>query len=208
MNDAASSHDGTPVSEIIPVDLKNRWLALFLAWIFPGLGHFYQGRVVKGTIFALCLIPLLIMGLWMGTYREPSSDSTPGTLRFASCVYCDFGQPNGSSGSSVGIFQRLMAGRLYFIPQAANATMAIPALVQSQRFADSQELYWNGAFAPPAKVSGQGRPTLNEILLTIHSWFDLGSIFIAVAGMLNILVMFDAFAGPAWLLPEEEESDR
>lgn len=201
MNEAAESN-GTPVSEIVPVDLKNRWLALLLAWIFPGLGHFYQGRVVKGAIFALCLIPLLAMGLWMGTYREPSADNAPGTLRFASCVYCDFGKP---SGSSAGLLQRLMAGRLYFIPQAANAMMAIPALVQSQRFADGKQLYWNGAFAPPAKVPGQGRPTLNEILLTIHSWFDLGTIFIAVAGMLNILVMFDAFAGPAWLIPEEGE---
>lgn len=193
-------------SEIISVDLKNRWLALMLAWLFPGLGHFYQGRRAKAALFAVCLIPLLAAGLWMGTYREKAADgSAAGPLRVASCVYCDFGRPAAAGEASVGFLQRMMAGRLYFIPQAANGLMAIPAILQAGRVSDGKTPYWGGAFAPPAKTSGGDRPTLNEILLTIHSWFDLGTIFIAVAGMLNILVMFDAFAGPAWMVAEKED---
>jgi len=196
MNETKSGNS-LQLGEMEPVELKNRWLALLLAWLFPGLGHFYQGRTAKGILFAVFLIPLLTAGVWMGTYRPEGSD----TARIASCVYADF----PSVRTSGGLWQSFVSGRLYFIPQAANAAMALPALLQSSRVKNGKEPLWNGAFAPPAKISGTGTPTQNELLIALHSWFDLGTIFVAVAGLLNILVMFDAFAGPAWLESAESE---
>ena len=51
------------------VDLKNRYLAAFLAWMVPGLGHFYQGRIGKGVLYATCILSLFFVGLAMGEWR-------------------------------------------------------------------------------------------------------------------------------------------
>ena len=45
------------------VDLKDRRLAALLAWLVPGLGHFYQGRIGKGVLYAVCILSLYIVGM-------------------------------------------------------------------------------------------------------------------------------------------------
>jgi len=48
------------------IRLKDRWLALFLAWAIPGLGHFYQGRRFKATLFAVCILGTYFSGVCLG----------------------------------------------------------------------------------------------------------------------------------------------
>jgi len=48
------------------INLKDRWLALFLAWLVPGLGHFYQGRRFKGAIFFFCILGTFFSGVCLG----------------------------------------------------------------------------------------------------------------------------------------------
>ena len=43
-----------------------RRLAAFLAWLVPGLGHVYQGRVGKGILYAVCILSLYALGFAMG----------------------------------------------------------------------------------------------------------------------------------------------
>src|SRR5262249_6254762 len=45
-----------------PVPLRNPFWAAFLAWLFPGLGHFYQGRTGKGWLYFLCILSLYYVG--------------------------------------------------------------------------------------------------------------------------------------------------
>ena len=52
-----------------PVELKNRYLALLLAWMVPGLGHVYQGRVRKGALYFTCIVSLFLVGLTLGNWR-------------------------------------------------------------------------------------------------------------------------------------------
>ncbi len=47
------------------VVLKNRLLAAFLAWFFPGLGHFYQGRTGKAILFLVAIFGLFLLGIVM-----------------------------------------------------------------------------------------------------------------------------------------------
>ncbi len=191
------------LDEIREIPLKNRWLAAFLAWLCPGLGHFYQGRTAKGAIFFFSIVPLLVAGLWMGSYwetgRAPAEGApAPRTLCFAKNAYCQW-----EPGSR----------RLYFIPQALNAAVAVPALLQAAVVRDGSTPLWNGAFAPPASSafsaagSVPGRPTLNSILFHLDSWFEMGTIFLASAGLLNLLVIFDALFGPAWIIPDEVKNE-
>ena len=57
--------DWEPMSEPT-VSLRNPAKAAFLAWLVPGLGHFYQGRTGKGTLYAVCILGLYLMGMVMG----------------------------------------------------------------------------------------------------------------------------------------------
>jgi hypothetical protein len=48
------------------VRLKNPLKAAFLAWLVPGLGHFYQGRIGKGILYSTCILGLFFFGLYLG----------------------------------------------------------------------------------------------------------------------------------------------
>lgn len=52
------------------INLKNRRLAALLAWLVPGLGHFYQGRWGKGILYATCILGLYVIGVLIGGTRN------------------------------------------------------------------------------------------------------------------------------------------
>ncbi|MEZ6057228.1 MAG: DUF6677 family protein [Planctomycetaceae bacterium] len=56
----------TMQNQLIP--LKDRWLALLLAWLVPGAGHFYQGRLFKGAVYSVCILGLFLTGLAMADW--------------------------------------------------------------------------------------------------------------------------------------------
>src|SRR4029077_1319650 len=55
--------------EPIEIDLRDPWLAAFLAWLVPGLGHMYQRRWGKGGLFMTCILATFFYGLWLGAGR-------------------------------------------------------------------------------------------------------------------------------------------
>ena len=54
-----------PIAEM-NVELKDPGLAVFLAWLVPGLGHFYQGRIAKAILFFVCILGTFVYGVWLG----------------------------------------------------------------------------------------------------------------------------------------------
>ena len=48
------------------VPLRHPYRAAFLAWLVPGLGHFYQGRTGKGWLYAICILGLYLDGFLLG----------------------------------------------------------------------------------------------------------------------------------------------
>ena len=48
------------------VPLRRPYRAAFLAWLVPGLGHFYQGRTGKGWLYAICILSLYLTGFLFG----------------------------------------------------------------------------------------------------------------------------------------------
>ena len=55
--------------ERIEIDLKDPLFAAFLAWLMPGLGHWYQGRRHKAVLFFVCIMGTFIYGLYLGEGR-------------------------------------------------------------------------------------------------------------------------------------------
>jgi len=48
------------------IPIRNPLRAAFLAWLVPGLGHYYQGRKGKAVLYAVFILGLYLMGMLMG----------------------------------------------------------------------------------------------------------------------------------------------
>ena len=155
--------------------LKNPLLAAILAWLVPGLGHWYQGRKEKAILFFVCIMSVFLFGCYLGSDREYGP---------ARVVYAKW-----NKGEK----------RLFFIPQAFIGIAAIPATLQENLVKQGIPPRWGGLMSPPNSPTAgkpKGNPTLNNLHEHLGRYFELGTIFTVIAGFMNILVVFDAVSGP------------
>jgi hypothetical protein len=162
------------------LELKDPGLAAFLAWLLPGLGHFYQGRFAKGVLFFVCIMGTFSYGLYLG------SGPDVGTARV---VYWSW-KPQDK--------------RLYYFCQVGVGLPALPAIVQAVRVNNGNMPF--STFMAPPRIAGdrdphQNRLTLSDLHLRLGRFFELGTIYTSIAGLLNLLAIFDAYAGP--VAPDE-----
>ena len=152
-----------------PLDLRNRYLAAFLSWLIPGCGHYYQQRKFKATIYFASIMSCLIVGLIVSGGR---------------CVYASW---NG------------VERRWQFALQAAGLP-AIPAVVQAWRVRGGNEPLLQGWFFDRNEPGPFAAPVHVHQLDQWHkqtaSGFELGTLYTMIAGLLNILAVYDAYAGP------------
>ena len=61
--------------------------------------------------------------------------------------------------------------------------------------------------APPRVVadSTDEKDDLSAWHLDYHSYFELGTLYTMIAGLLNVLVIYDAYAGPVIVVPEDSD---
>jgi TM2 domain-containing membrane protein YozV len=163
------------------VDLKDRHLAALFAWLIPGAGHMYQGRWGKGALFSFCILGTFFTGMVFGEGKV---------------VYAAWSKDPDKR-------------RLYYFLQIGVGLPALPALVQAA--VPSRPL---GDFMAPPRypregvVDKDGRHYKDELsmwFLTIDA-FEMGTIYTAIAGLLNILAIYDAWAGP--VIIEDEKKDK
>ena len=148
------------------VDLKNRPLALILAWMVPGLGHFYQGRTAKGVLYATCILGLFFVGLAMGDWK---------------IIYWRWVNPTANTEAFC----------FNYLGQFWAGLAAFPALIQA-----TLKLYGHA----PTLLGYLAEPTQNQInglYPTLGKFVEIGTLYTTVAGLLNILAMYDAYEGPA-----------
>ncbi|MCL2117430.1 MAG: hypothetical protein FWH27_03275 [Planctomycetaceae bacterium] len=175
-----------PVEVFDTSRLKNPLLAAVLAWLVPGLGHWYQGRREKAVLFFICIMSIFLFGCYLGSDREYGP---------ARVVYAKW-----TKGEK----------RLFFIPQAFLGIAAIPATLQENLVKQGLPPRWDGLMAPPnspATTKPKGNPTINNLYEHLGRYFELGTIFTVIAGFMNILVVFDAVSGPV-IETENTEQDK
>lgn len=160
------------------VDLRNRPLAAFLAWLIPGAGHLYQGRTTKGCLFFVCIFSAWILGFALGGGHVVYASWQPGDKRW------------------------------HYLLQSGVGAAALPALVQGEnmrrhtdpftgRTEGSYKPLWGGFMAPPH------RPVVESEADEVSAWYarrgagyEMGTWYTVIAGLLNILVIYDAYGGP------------
>jgi len=189
--------DETP----IVVELKDPRLAAFLGWLLPGLGHLYQGRTGKGVLFFVCIVGTFVYGLCIGQGRV---------------VYA----------STADVFSREFLERWQYICQVGVGLPALPALVQRERIQDGKPPLIHDNFmrpphkSPPRDMDAAFTSTDDAGNTVYHpdelaKWnydlsdlFELGTVFTMIAGLLNILAIYDAYGGPLIIPPPEDKKKR
>ena len=165
--------------------VKFDWPALFLSYLIPGLGQVYQGRVGKGLLFFFGLYLLFFYGMWMGQWRNvwlPDVSDMP-QMQIAN---------NQIKGWPSALWYRPQ-----FMGQVWIGTAAWPAVVQYVNYDRTKN---NG----PIFGKFERAPTedeLNDLQRRGSKRWDLGWVYTVIAGVLNLLVMYDAFAGPMFRDP-------
>jgi hypothetical protein len=113
--------------------VSQAYLICAVAWLIPGAGHVWQGRVQKGVVFLITLPLMFAFGLWVEGRLFPFEISQP-LVALAALADVGIGLP-------------------YFIATAVHA--------------------------------GAGR--------VVAVTYEYGNAFLIVAGLMNMLVVLDAF---------------
>ena len=160
----------------VPVKLRNPWFAALLAWLVPGAGHLYQGRYAKGILFMVCVLSTYFFGFALGDGRVVYASFTKPDIRYAYLCQVGVGLP------------------------------ALPAVVQYQRVRKDRAPLWGGFMAPPGVVNeSTGDDRLSQWHADLKGFFEIATLYTMVAGLLNMLAIYDAFAGPVFPQPEEKQ---
>jgi hypothetical protein len=88
--------------------------------------------------------------------------------------------------------------RLPFLCQVGVGLPAMPALVQNYLVRSGKAPLFGGVMAPPATPQ-----ELNDWYRKLNRYFELGTVYTMIAGLLNVLAIYDAWAGPVQFVADE-----
>ncbi len=205
-------------AEPITVDLRSPAVAAALAWLWPGAGHIYQRRYVKGILFMICILSTYFFGLGIGQGRVVYASWKPGDKRWQYLFQVHTGLPalpaivqsmktSGGADPFWVLCQRYPDEYGFPTDRAATETdmlrrrLRFHIITPENNFENYQgKTLKDGLMAPPAGPSTEQE---NDVLGQWHfeqkHFFDLGTYYTIVAGLLNLLVVYDAFVGPSIL---------
>jgi hypothetical protein len=173
-------------------------VAALLSYLVPGLGQLVQGRIAKGVLFLVCLYGLFFYGMYLGNWRN---------------VYIPESPPPRDGTSGAGRLLDSITDRARFAGQFWIGAAAWPAVAQQlsrpARLPEESDHNFGARLTtwrkgdPPHPLFGTfmrapDEAELNEDLRNSDKKYELGWMYTVIAGVLNILVIYDAFAGPAF----------
>jgi hypothetical protein len=141
--------------------------------------------VGKGVLFLVCLYGLFFYGMYLGNWKN---------------VYIpDSSRVNNPWGLKTPVVANLW-NRLQFVGQFWIGVAAWPAILQYNAYDERQE-------RGPVFGTFQRAPSeaeINKLQIESDKSWDLGWVCTVVAGVLNILVIYDAYAGAAFAEGERQ----
>jgi hypothetical protein len=195
---AGSPSAGPPPSVVLP-PRHYSVLAGVLSYLIPGLGQVYQGRVSKGVFFMATLLGLFFAGQALGDWRnvylpnaegpnavvhDPQPWKLPSIVRPFTNVFRHRWQYAGQFWIGIAAWPALW--------QYANLT--VPSEETSKFLHNFQRgPHYQRPFDPMTIEENQ-----REYIRNHDKTPDVAWVYTVIAGVLNILVIYDAFAGPAY----------
>jgi hypothetical protein len=108
------------------------------------------------------------------------------------------------AGHSVYASNRTIARQLMFGCQLAVGLPATPAIVQAMSVRGNRPLPFGEFMAPPNENGGMDE--LSDWNLQLGAAYDMGVLYTMIAGLLNVLAIYDAYGGP--LLPSASDEKK
>lgn len=197
------------------VTLRDPLVAAALAWFVPGLGHWYQGRRAKAVIFFVCIMSSFYYGLYLGGGRVVYASWNPSERRLPYLCQAFVGAP-----AMPALVQARRFG--YYNIDEFDITRRVVVAAESRlgirvtgddladrfsrtrltdRLARNEGPFWNWFMVPPVVKAAEGDDVPDELDLlhkNMNRFFELGTVYTMVAGLLNVLVIYDAWGGPAF----------
>lgn len=179
-NDSSTIRPG-PGDRVVQVDnqsiyLRKPALAAVLAWLIPGAGHLYQGRTRKGWMFMICILVTYFFGFAIGG----------GHVVYASWIDGD--------------------KRWHYLCQLPVGLVAFPALIEGNNMrkhtvggrttADWKPMFGELMSPPRRPLKENDADDLADWYAERGAGYEMGTWYTMIAGLLNVLVIFDAYAGP------------
>ena len=172
------------------------YVGAFLSYLIPGLGQMYQGRIGKGLMFMVCLLGMFFygeyLGDWQNVYLPRMFDPRP---------------PDNPIAKQLPSAGRDLLQRWHFGGQFWIGIAAWPAIWQYMSIPDPRDIHDEEARRNEIRKREEElrkkEDDTNEYLMVRDKTPDVAWVYTVVAGILNILVIYDAFAGPAHASEEE-----
>jgi hypothetical protein len=161
-----------------------------LSYLVPGLGQISQGRIGKGVLFMVILLGMFFLGQAMGNWRNVFMPPPEGN------------DPNPVRKPLASIYNRW-----HFAGQFWIGVAAWPAIWQFYDMPmpnQEQHPFWHNFQRAPK--SWPEEQELNTFYTNSDKSPDLGWVYTVVAGMLNILVIYDAVMGPALIATPRDQT--
>jgi uncharacterized protein DUF6677 len=162
----------------------------FLSYLVPGLGQIYQGRTGKGALFLACLWGMFFAGQAMGDWQNVY---LPDVARGPDDV-----NPWENNPWHLPPALKPLANvyhRWHFLGQVWIGVAAWPAIWQHYHMPVPSEQ--TSPFLHNFQKGPRSENELNEYLANHDKTPDVAWVYTVIAGVLNILVIYDAYAGPA-----------
>lgn len=203
---AISPDDGSAI------DLKNPLLAAVLSWLVPGLGQIYQGRTFKGLVMLVAIGTAVVTGLSLSEGRAAYFQWRQGPSRQTRWAF--LGQAGiGGLAIPMMVQERLLGGTgkqpLLALPWLA------PPLVRGQQVSDAYArrlIDGDPDIADTDFEAGRGGRSYKGDQLSLWQrrlgrFFDLGTLYLVLAGLFNFLVVYDAWSGPMRPNADDDEAE-
>lgn len=166
-------------------------LAGVLSYLIPGLGQIVQGRVAKGLLFMVCLLGMFTTGQALGDWQNVY---LPDVARGRD-------NPNPWENNPWRLPQPFfplanLYHRWHFAGQFWIGIAAWPAIWQYNKLptpAEETSQFWHNFQKGP-----RSEDELNKYLTNSDKTPDVAWVYTVIAGVLNILVIYDAYAGAAF----------
>jgi len=201
---AISPDDGSAI------DLRNPAAAALLSWCVPGLGQIYQGRTYKGRLFMGAILGTFLAGLWLGGGKVVYASWKPGDTRWA--FVCQAGAGLVTLPAVVqslhlhGVAKQPFLGSSFMAPPLSAGQYVsrgyAESLARSEPGIDAEDFFDR----PPLKQFRGDQVSIWHRRL--GRWFEIGTLYTMLAGMLNVLVIYDAWAGPLGNPTDEDRKAR
>ncbi len=207
--------------EQLTVALREPHWAALLAWLWPGAGHFYQRRFAKGFLFMICVLSIFFLGLFWGGGRVVYASFKPEDFRWQFFCQLGVGLPAFPAVIQAVVAKPnqdplwIMAERY---PQVVIAEDRFRAPVFDQRSfrrikqgekppEGVRSLKDGFMAAPDGNIYLDRNDVLGMWHVELGHFFEIGTVYTLVAGLLNLLAIYDAYVGPVIIKSEDEEKD-